>query len=137
MNNYLATTLGTQTSHTMDGRVDHRFNTNNSMFVRYSYNNLDYLQPGGCPTPTSGQFAGISPVCRGDETGGFPGPNKTTAHAFQANYVRVFSSTLIGEFKGGYVRLELASLPTNYQTNAADVRHQEREPRRTTPTDRG
>ena len=120
-NNYLATTLGTQTNHTMDGRIDHRFNSNNSMFARYSYNNLDYLQPGGCEPATSGPFAGISPVCRGDETGGFPGPNKTTAHAFQANYVRVFSSTLIGEFKGGYVASDLASLPYNYQKNAGDL----------------
>ncbi len=121
VNNYLATTLGTQDSHTMDGRVDHRFNSNNSMFVRYSYNNLDYVTPGGCDPATSGPYAGISAVCRGDATGGFPGPNKTTAHAVQANYVRVFSSTLIGEFKGGYVMTDLASLPTNYQTNAADL----------------
>ncbi len=39
----------------------------------------------------------------------------------QANYVRVFSSTLIGEFKFGYVESDLATLPTNYQTNAADL----------------
>ena len=34
-------TLGDTDSHTTDGRVDHRFNTDNSIFARYSYNNLD------------------------------------------------------------------------------------------------
>ena len=49
---------------------------------------------------------------RGPETGGFPGPNTTTASAFKRTMFRVFSPTLIGEFKGGYVKLDLASLRT-------------------------
>jgi hypothetical protein len=116
-NNAQTTTIGWQHSHTADGRVDHRFNGDNSMFVRYSYNHLNLLAPAGCDAPTPG---GITAVCRGPETGGFPGPNETTAHAIQTNYVRVFSPTLIGEFKVGYVKLDLASLPNNHGTNASE-----------------
>ena len=42
--------------HTADGRIDHRFNTDNSIFARVSYNNVDTVQPGGCPTPTTGHW---------------------------------------------------------------------------------
>lgn len=115
-NNAQTTTIGWQRSHTADGRVDHRFDSENSMFVRYSYNRLNMLAPAGCDAAANG----ITAVCRGPETGGFPGPNTTTAHAIQTNYVRVFSPTLIGEFKGGYVKLDLASLPNNHGTNASE-----------------
>ena len=98
-NNAQVTTIGWQRSHTADGRVDHRFNGENSMFARYSYNRLHLLAPAGCDAAANG----LTAVCRGPETGGFPGPNTTTASAIQTNYVRVFSPTLIGEFKGGYV----------------------------------
>jgi hypothetical protein len=117
-NNYQRTAIAEMDSHTADGRIDHRFNTNNSIFARFSYNNVDTVQPGGCPTMDTGPYAGISPVCRGGENG-FPGPNHTTASAYQANYVRVFSPTLIGEFKGGFVRLNINTYPTNYLTNAS------------------
>ncbi len=116
-NNTQVTTIGWQRSHTADGRVDHRFNGENSMFVRYSYNRLHMLAPPGCDAAANG----ITAVCRGPETGGFPGPNTTTASAVQTNYVRVFSPTLIGEFKGGYVKLDLASLPNNQGTNASEL----------------
>ena len=115
-NNAQTTTIGWQRSHTADGRVDHRFNGDNSMFVRYSYNRLNMLAPAGCDAAANG----LTAVCRGPETGGFPGPNTTTASAIQTNYVRVFSPTLIGEFKGGYVKLDLASLPNNHGTNASE-----------------
>ncbi len=117
-NNYQRTAIAEMDSHTADGRIDHRFNTNNSIFARFSYNNVDTVQPGGCPTMATGPYAGISPVCRGGENG-FPGPNHTTASAYQANYVRVFGPTLIGEFKGGFVRLNINTYPTNYLTNAS------------------
>ena len=86
------------------------------MFARYSYNRLHLLAPAGCDAAANG----LTAVCRGPETGGFPGPNTTTASAIQTNYVRVFSPTLIGEFKGGYVKLDLASLPNNHGTNASE-----------------
>ena len=41
------------------------------------------------------------------------GPNLTTANGYQANYVRAFSPTLVGEFKGGVMNLSLESFAAN------------------------
>ena len=49
----------------------------------------------------------------------FPGPNDTDVHGVQANYLRVFSPTLIAEVRAGYLRLDIDSLPPNEGTNAA------------------
>ena len=62
----------TQDSETADFRVDHRFNDNSTLFVRYSYNNVDTFTPGALPAVN-----GIEP---GGNDGPFPGPNTTKAH---------------------------------------------------------
>jgi hypothetical protein len=81
-NNLSTQTLRTQNSGTMDFRVDERFNTNNQMFVRYSYNNVGRSRPPPVPDGRRDQ-----PGCSGGLA--FPGPNNTTAHNAQVNYVRV------------------------------------------------
>ncbi len=112
-NNYASTTIRTQNSSTADFRVDHRFDDKNSIFGRYSINDLTTVTPGGCPTTADG----IQPGCLTGTNAGFPGPNTTTATAFQANWVRIFTPTLISEFKAGYVRTDIESLPANYGMN--------------------
>ena len=110
-NNYGSTTLRTQDSDTADARIDHRFNDNNTLFARYSYNNVSTFTPSACPATADG----IQPGCGGGP--GFPGPNITKAHGVQANYVRIFGPTLIGEFKTGFLHSDIQSLPLNYGTN--------------------
>jgi hypothetical protein len=113
-NNYQSTTEGFQYSHTADVRIDHRINANNTIWGRWSYNNLDNYQPSGCPAdPASGFFPG----CLTGTNAGFPGPNKTTASGYQANYDRVFNPTLVGEFKGGLLDLDIASYAANRDKN--------------------
>ena len=113
---------GRRTNHTMDGRIDHRFNIRTTRCSRATrYNNLDYLHPRRLPAGRHRwTFAGdqrCSSAAR--QPAASRGRTKTAAHAFQANYVRVFSSTLIGEFKGSYVATDLAlACRPNYQTNA-------------------
>ena len=70
----------TQNSGTADVRVDHRFNDSNTLFARYSYNNVDTFTPGALPAVN-----GIQP---GGNNGQFPGPNTTKADGFQANYLQ-------------------------------------------------
>ena len=114
-NNYASTTIRTQNTDTADFRVDHRFNGNNSLFARYSYNRVNTFTPGACPI-----VDGIDPNCivGGIAAGGaFPGPNHTTAKNFVASYVRVFNPSLIGEFKGAYNNPDINSLPANYGAN--------------------
>src|SRR6185295_16073321 len=114
-NNYASTTTRTQDMDTADFRLDHRFNGNNSLFARYSYNRVNTFTPGACPI-----VDGIDPNCivGGIAAGGaFPGPNHTTAQNVVANYVRVFNPSLIGEFKGGFSRPNILSAPANYGKN--------------------
>jgi hypothetical protein len=115
-NNYFSTTLRTQTSNTADGRIDHRFNDNNSVWGRYSYNDSHTVTPPGCP-PVNGLYGN----CLAGANAGFPGPNDTDAQALQVNYVRIFSPTMIGEFKGGYMKVGIFSYPSNYQSNASQA----------------
>jgi hypothetical protein len=110
-NNYSSITERTQDSSTADVRIDHRFNDSTSMFARYSYNNVDTFTPSACP-PTAD---GIEPGCGGGLA--FPGPNITKAHGVQANFVRAHSDSLISEFKVGYLKADIQSLPLNYGSN--------------------
>jgi len=112
-NNYASTTLRTQDGVTGDARIDHKFSPNDLLFARYSYNTIDTFTPGGCP-PTAD---GIDPGCHLGQNLGFPGPNITKAHGVHVSDVHVFSTSLIGEFKVGYLKTDINSLPANYQKN--------------------
>jgi hypothetical protein len=114
VNNYGSTMVRTQSGSTADVRVDHRFNGNNQFFARYSYNNVHTFTPSACPATSDG----IDPGCTGGPA--FPGPNNTIAHGSQANFVRVFNSSMVSEIKGGYLRSSIESLPLNYGSNASE-----------------
>lgn len=113
-NNYASTTLRTQNSTTADGRLDHRFDDNNSVWGRYSINDSHTVTPPGCPP-----VDGIHGNCLTGANDGFPGPNDTDAKALQVNYVRIFSPTTVGEFKGGFMNIGIFSYPSNYQSNVS------------------
>jgi hypothetical protein len=113
-NNYASTTLRTQNSTTADGRLDHRFDDSNSIWGRYSVNDSHTVTPPGCPP-----VDGIHGNCLTGANDGFPGPNDTDAKALQVNYVRIFSPTTVGEFKGGYMNIGIFSYPSNYQSNVS------------------
>jgi len=120
-NNYSFTGLRTQNNHATDIRVDHRFNEQNSIFARYSFNKTDTLTPSLCPPVTIGGHT-IDPTCivGGAATGAYSGPNYTTAHNVVGSWVHVFSSTLIGEFKGNFSKPDILSLGPNYKSNLGD-----------------
>jgi Carboxypeptidase regulatory-like domain len=112
-NNFTSTQNRTQDSHTADFRVDHRLNDSSSLFARYSYNNVDTFTPGALPP-----INGIEP---GGNNGQFPGPNTTKGHGVQANYVRIFSPTLVSEAKVGYMYGDIQSLPLNFGQNLSQA----------------
>jgi hypothetical protein len=117
VSNFTGVTHRTQDSNTSDVRIDHRFNPDNTVFARYSYNGVKTFTPGACPI-----VDGIDPSCVTGNVGGggaFPGPNDTSVHGVQANYLRVFNPTLVAEVRAGYLRLDIASFPPNQGTNAA------------------
>jgi Carboxypeptidase regulatory-like domain len=110
-NNFTGTNDRTQTSGTADFRIDHRFNDANSLFARYSYNNVDTFTPGALPAVN-----GVQP---GGNNGQFPGPNTTKADGFQANYLHIYTPTLVSEIRVGFMYGDIESLPLNYGQNLA------------------
>jgi hypothetical protein len=108
-NNFTFTNTRTQDSGTADFRVDHRFNDNNTLFARYSYNNVDTFTPGALPAVN-----GIEP---GGNNGTFPGPNTTIAHGLQTNYLKIWGPSVVSELRFGYMYGDIESLPLNYGKN--------------------
>jgi hypothetical protein len=108
-NNFSVSNNRTQNSNTADFRVDHRFNDNNTLFARYSYNNVDTFTPGALP-----EINGVQP---GGNNGQFPGPNTTIADGLQMNYMRIWGPSLVSEIRFGYLYGDIESLPLNYGKN--------------------
>jgi carboxypeptidase family protein len=111
-NNFTFTNNRTQDSGTADIRLDHRVDDNNTLFARYSYNNVDTFTPGALPAVN-----GIEP---GGNNGQFPGPNTTKADGFQANYTRIYGPSLVSEVRVGYMYGDIESLPLNYGGNLSE-----------------
>jgi hypothetical protein len=81
--------------------------------VRYSYNGVTTFTPGACPIVN-----GIDPSCVTAGVGGggtFPGPNDTTVHGVQGNYVRVLNPTLVAKC-AAVSQLRIGSFPPNEGT---------------------
>ncbi len=111
-NNYTGVRDRTQDAKTADIRVDHIFNPSNHLFVRYSYNGATTFTPP------------VFPVVNGIEPGGggsFPGNNETTAHNFGADYSKIFSPSLIGDLRAGYLGVNIASYGLNYGNNVSQT----------------
>src|SRR6185436_8777204 len=93
-NNYTGVRDRTQDAKTADIRVDQIFNPSNHLFARYSYNGVTTFTP-----PVFPSVNGIEP----GGGGSFPGSNETTAHNFGLDYSKIFSPSLIGDFRAGYL----------------------------------
>ena len=109
VNNYTLNPIKSQNNDTMDVRVDNRFSDNDTLFVRYSFNNTNTIIPGAFPVAASG----INPV--GDT--GRSGTAAQRAQAAQINNVHIFGPRLALELKAGFSRYGIHSLPPNYGKN--------------------
>jgi outer membrane receptor protein involved in Fe transport len=107
--NYSQNVKKTYNSTTYDARLDHRFSDKDSFFARFSYNPTFNSQPSLFP-PVNGVAAG---------GGIYPGPSNADSQGYMADYVHIFSPTLVMELKGGYTRLNLATTSPNQGTNAS------------------
>jgi len=109
--NYNQNVKKTYNSTTYDARVDHRFSDKDSAFFRFSYNPTFNSQPSLFP-PVNGITAG---------GGIYPGPSNADSQSYMADFVHVFSPTLVMELKGGFTRLNLLTAsPDVGKTTAAD-----------------
>ncbi|MCM3879436.1 MAG: carboxypeptidase regulatory-like domain-containing protein [Vicinamibacterales bacterium] len=117
-NNFAYTSERIQNNQAVDFRVDHRFNNNNTVFVRYSYNQTYTLTPSLCPPVTIGTES-IDPTCivGGAATGNYAGPNDTTAQNLTGSFVRIFNSTTVAEIKGSFSKPDILSTGPNHGEN--------------------
>src|ERR1700761_9512235 len=111
VNNYTSALAKRQDYDTYDLRVDHHFNEMNTFFARYSYNNGNTYTPGAFPVVN-----GIDP---GGNAGAFPGPGLQRSQATQANFVHIFTPTLLLELKAAYQRFSLDSQSVDLGQNLA------------------
>ncbi|MET0211611.1 MAG: carboxypeptidase regulatory-like domain-containing protein [Vicinamibacterales bacterium] len=113
-NNFSYTNERLQDNDATDVRIDHRFNDQNTVFGRYSYNKTYTLTPSLCPPTLIGSDS-VDPTCivGGAATGNYAGPNTTTAHNVVGNWVRILNATSIMEVKASYSKPDILSTGPN------------------------
>ncbi len=109
-NNFVVNPRRTQFGSTYDARVDHRFNTNNNIYGRWTYNDVTTYTPAALPNVVNGLIAG----------GGrwnFSGPSTGKANQLAFYYTHVFTSNTLLQLKVAGTNIDLYSQPTNNGTN--------------------
>ncbi len=116
-NNFTASPNRTQFSLTADGRADYHLSANDSMFARYSYNNVTTLTPGLFPSViVPGVKEKIEP---GGNIYGFQGTSYIIAHGGMVRYMHIFTPNLTLEAKTGFTRLYNNYVTLNGANNAS------------------
>ena len=80
-NNYSGVSVGNQSNNQFIGRVDHRFNDKDSIFIHYIYSNRNFPDTDVNP---NFHYTGTNPM-----------------HNAALQYIHVFSPTLVNEIRGG------------------------------------
>jgi outer membrane receptor protein involved in Fe transport len=117
--NFTYTSGQTQFTSTYDAKVDHRFSAKDSMFARYTFNNVNVIIPGPLPIKT---VAGISVnPGAGPYGANFAGPAADQEHSAALGYTHLLTANLILDLKAQYMRLNNQSSPVNIGKNVASA----------------
>lgn len=109
-----------QNSTTFDGRIDQHFSEKDTLFGRYSFDDVATLTPGGLPAVTitpsvDPNLSSNLTLTPGSNTCGcFPGTAKERQQQFAISEVHVFRPNLLLNVKAGYLRSAIQSLPIDY-----------------------
>jgi hypothetical protein len=109
-NQYVGSRKRTQNVRTYDIRVDHKVSDKDSIFARYSDNNVLTFTPGG-PLPIAQTSLGAF-----DPGTGFAGTSPQEARNVQLQYTRIFTQRLLMNLSAGYTFIDNESTPLNYGT---------------------
>jgi hypothetical protein len=117
--NYSSSPVTTYNSKSFDARFDQHFSDSNTLFVRYSFNNVNVLVPGAFPavTLTSAQdplitgSVTVHPGPQGSFAGPLPGPSHARQQGFALSYSHVYSANLVLSLKAGVTRSLIHTLP--------------------------
>ena len=108
-NNFVYSPARTQFSHTFDVRVDHHFSDRDTLFARYSFNDVNTYTPGSLPNVSiDGKTFGPS-----NPPGITGGPALERGQNLGLDYVHVFRPELLLELKFAYLRFANQSLTIN------------------------
>ena len=107
--NFESSTVRAKNTDGFDGKLDHSFNENNRVSVRYSYQRPEVIDP-----PLYG-------LAGGPANGGFAGTGITKTQSAGLNYTRVLSPTLITELRVGLMRYRNDAYATDYGSKASDA----------------
>src|SRR5712691_8505494 len=110
-NNFTNTPTKSQDDDTVDTRFDFNLSASNALFARYTFNDTTSFLPPHLPK--------AGDIDAGGEPNQFSGPALQRAQGVHLNYVHTFSPNLIGEFKAGYARFALQTVPVNYGNNVS------------------
>jgi hypothetical protein len=102
---FIGVGINTQFSHVFDIRLDHKISDNNSVFGRYSYNNVKTWNPTTFPVKS---VAGLSIM----PTGAGYSPNNT--HNTSLSYIHTFTQSLLMQIQAGYLRVVNSTYPASF-----------------------
>ncbi len=112
-NSFIYSPVNSYYSTTVDGRADYRFNDDNLLFARYTFNKVDVGTASALPDVN---ISGVGVVEPGG-TVSYPGIAADQADQAMLNYTHVFSQKTSMELKAGYTYILNTSLPLNYGKN--------------------
>jgi hypothetical protein len=104
VNNYLANPLQTQSWNQGDVRVDQQITQSDTFFARYAYQRTATVTPNSYPAVSIPGLPG--PVTVGDEAS-FAGTSASPDQHAVADYVHIFSPTLVNDLRIGFTRFVL------------------------------
>ncbi len=110
-NNFSYTPNIVQDSDLFDARIDHHFSGKDTLFGRYSFNNVNTVLPSPLPSVN-----GVSP---GGGTFQFNGHSYERQQQAGLVYTHIFSPGLLLELRAGYLRSIINMLPSNYGLQSA------------------
>ena len=113
-NNYSSNLLQSQNANSFDGRIDEQITPRDLVFGRYSYQSTTNIAPSTYPVTT---IPGIStPVHLSDEAS-FAGTSATPTSQTALGYIRVFTPTIVKDFRFGFSRYKLDYVPVDFVPN--------------------
>jgi len=108
-NNFVYSPADTQFSNTFDVRIDHHFSDRNTLFARYSFDDVNTNTPGSLPVVSiNGKTFGPS-----NPPGITGGPALERAQNLGLDYIYMFRPQLLLELKFAYLRFANQSLTIN------------------------
>jgi len=126
--NFSSAPTDTQSSKTLDIKIDQHISDKDSFFARYSFNDVTTITPDAFPAVTIDPASGY-PASSGVKVApgavpfgaanNFAGPSYERQQGLALSYAHIFSSNLVLNLRAGYLRSAIRSLPLGATPNVA------------------